>query len=164
MVNPAIPVGVVLGSFLAVACFGFTLHKMRRGQQRELFLQGLAFAVIRTEHSRFSGEQKRVKVARMRPTPEQMQELQEYYGSKECGTGWESEVIECTFKTMQLLGQEVALFRKGQLVDLSRWPVRLGREAKKEMQKLQKKQKRADDSLEEAKRPEEDDFTAIRPS
>jgi hypothetical protein len=41
-----------------------------------------------------------------------MFDLQDYFTSADCGSGWETEAIKYTFKNMQLLGYEVRLFAK----------------------------------------------------
>lgn len=77
-----------------------------------------------------------------------MFELQDYYQSSECGSGWETEAIQYTFKNMQLLGYEVKLFRKGKKVkgesqleevDLSKLYIKPCKEMKKEMRKNKKR-------------------------
>lgn len=162
MTNALLTFGVLFGSFAFVACFAFIISLMARAKQRERLTQGIAFAMIRKEMSRFQGEIKRLVVTPIRPTVDQMFELQDYYQSSECGSGWETEAIQYTFKNMQLLGYEVKLFRKGKKVkgesqleedDLSKLYIKPCKEMKKEMRK-NKKRAEGDDNSDE---PDEDD-------
>ena len=75
-----------------------------------------------------------------------MFELQDYYVSDECGSGWETEAIQYTFKNMQLLGYEVKLYKpakKGSQdmieVDLSKLYVKPCKEVKKEIKRNKKR-------------------------
>jgi hypothetical protein len=141
MANPVLTIGVVVGSFLAVVCFAFVINLMVRAKQRGRLIQGIAFGYIRKEESRFSGVIKRIKITPKRPSPQEIFDLQDYYDSKE-PTRWEREIIEYTFKTMQLLGFEVKLYRtKDDIkreVDLSKRVIKPAKEVKKEMKRAAK--------------------------
>lgn len=97
--------------------------------------------MIRYEQSRFNGQLKRVDIISARPTLEQLTELQTYYNSSEC-THWESETIRYTFRTMQLLGYQVRLFRtkkgKDVDVDLANVYVKPNKDLKKEINRNRK--------------------------
>ena len=74
-----------------------------------------------------------------------MFELQDYFASKECGKNFEADAIKYTFKTMQLLGYDVKLYKKSKKgsntmveVDLSKVYVRPGKEVKKEIKRNKK--------------------------
>jgi len=54
--------GVLFGSFAFVACFAFIISRIARGKQRERLIQGIAFALIRKEMTRFQGEIKRLVI------------------------------------------------------------------------------------------------------
>jgi hypothetical protein len=54
--------GVLFGSFAFVACFAFVISRIARGKQRERLIQGIAFALIRKEMTRFQGEIKRLVI------------------------------------------------------------------------------------------------------
>lgn len=147
MTNAGITIGVVVGSFMFVACFALVISIMARKKNRERLLNGSAFAVITKEKSRFNGIIKRVGIVSKKPSVKQILELQEYY-TGECSDGFEKEAIECTFKSMQLLGYDVRLYKKEKIkkkkrekgeseiemveVDLSKVNVRLAGDAKKE--------------------------------
>lgn len=145
MTNPALTIGIVVASFMVVAVFAFVLNCMVRAKQRERFIQCTAFAFLIEEETRFSGKVKRVKVTPKRPSPEELVALQEYYDTSE-PTGWEREIIEYTFKIMQMLGFEVKLFRskgrgknrKREEVDLSKRFVKPSREVRAEIKRAQK--------------------------
>ena len=70
MTNALITIGVLGGSFLLVVVFAFIVSRMARIKQRERMIQGIAYAVIRKEETRFSGTIKRVVVTGHRPTVE----------------------------------------------------------------------------------------------
>jgi hypothetical protein len=53
MTSALLPLGVLFGSFAFVACFAFVISMMARAKQRERLIQGIAFAMIRKEMSRF---------------------------------------------------------------------------------------------------------------
>jgi hypothetical protein len=169
--DAAITMGVLIGSFLFVACFAFVISRMARAKQRARLISGEAFAVIRTEDTRFNGKIKRIHIVSVRPTVEQMFELQDYYVSSECGKGWETEAIQHTFKNMQLLGYDVKLYRvdknspiEGQMkeVELSKLPTRLAKDVKKEVKRLKKKRQKSGGNDEH---PEEEvkegDFSSV---
>ncbi len=72
--------------------------------------------------------------------------------SGECGSGWETEAIQYTFKNMQLLGYEVKLYRYASSkkrkegeprptveVDLSKVYVKPCKDVKKEMKAVRKR-------------------------
>ena len=87
-------------------------------------------------------------ITAQRPTVDQMFDLQDYYVSGECGSGWETDAIQYTFKNMQLLGYEVKLYKKGKKgsenmveVDLSNLYVKPCKEMKKEIKKRKKRAK-----------------------
>ena len=143
--NALITVGVLVGSFMIVACFAFVVQRMARARQRERLSMGLAFAMVRREQTRFWGEVKRLHITGKRPTPETMFELQDYFASKECGKNFEADAIKYTFKTMQLLGYEVRLFYAPPSpndpaieVDLSKIRIRPCSEIKKEIKRAKK--------------------------
>lgn len=115
---------------------------------------------------RFNGTIKRVAIMSRRPLPEEIFELQDYYDSRECGSGWEREAIETTFKMLQELGYDIKLFRtKGSKknrerkeVDLSHRIINPTKEVKKEIKRLQRstdRQERA--GLSEDKKPLDDE-------
>lgn len=97
--------------------------------------------MIRLEQSRFNGVLKRIDIISARPTLEQLADLQSYYNSSEC-THWESECIRYTFRTMQLLGYEVRLYRrkkgKDVDVDLAKVYVKLNKDLKNEIKQKRK--------------------------
>jgi hypothetical protein len=71
-----------------------------------------------------------------------MFDLQDYFASNECGSGWETEAIKYTFKNMQLLGYDVKLYKPSKKgsdtmveVDLSKLYVRPAKEVKKEIKR-----------------------------
>ena len=159
MSNALLTIGALLGSFLFVAIFAFIIQRIARSKQRERLIQGIAFAYIKREMSRFQGEIKRLVITGKRPTVDQMFDLQDYFASKECGSGWESEAIKYTFKNMQMLGYEVKLYRKGKRdkdpmieVDLSTLFVAPSKEVKKEIKQAKKERRRQNgrDSSEES--------------
>ncbi len=88
------------GSFSFVACFAIVIHCMARQKQRERMVKGVAFATIKKEETRCNGVIKRVHIVENRPSVQQIFELQEYFASSECGSGWETEAIMYTFKNM----------------------------------------------------------------
>ena len=142
MTNALLTMGVLFGSFAFVACFAFIISRIARSKQRDRLIQGTAFALIKKEMTRFQGEINRLVISPQRPTVNQMFDLQDYFASDECGSGWESEAIRYTFKNMQLLGYEVKLFKKAKKgsqamveVDLSKVFVRPAKEVKKEIKK-----------------------------
>jgi len=100
MTNAAITIGVVVGSFSIVAVFAIVIACVARAKNRERLVNGTAFAYIRHEESRFHGIINRLEITPKRPDPASIFELQDYYDSKECGSGWEREAIEYTFKMM----------------------------------------------------------------
>lgn len=100
MSNALLTIGVLFGSFMIVACFAFVISRIARIKQRQRMIEGVAFAVIKKEMTRFQGEIKRVVISPRRPNVDQMFELQDYYLSDECGSGWETEAIHYTFKNM----------------------------------------------------------------
>ena len=53
MTNALITVGVLVGSFMFVACFAFVIHRMARAKQLERLQMGIAYAMIRREMTRF---------------------------------------------------------------------------------------------------------------
>lgn len=86
-----------------------------------------------------------------------MFELQDYYASKECGSGWETEAIQYTFKNMQLLGYDVRLYAPAKRgseemieVDLSKVYVKPSKEMKKEIKRLKKRAKNGVDGEEDS--------------
>ncbi len=145
MTNPLLTMGTLFGSFAFVACFAFVIARIARSKQRERLMQGIAFALIKKEMTRFQGEINRLVITAHRPTVDQMFELQDYFASDECGSGWETEAIKYTFKNMQLLGYEVKLYKpakKGSQemveVDLSKLYVKPCKEMKKEIKRNKK--------------------------
>ena len=62
MTNALLTMGVLFGSFAFVACFAFIISRIARGKQRERLIQGIAFALIRKEMTRFQGEIKRLVI------------------------------------------------------------------------------------------------------
>ena len=92
--------------------------------------------------TRFQGEINRLVISPQRPTVNQMFDLQDYFASNECGSGWETEAIKYTFKNMQLLGYDVKLYKRSKKgseimaeVDLSKLYVRPAKEVKKEIKR-----------------------------
>ena len=92
--------------------------------------------------TRFQGEINRLVISPQRPTVNQMFDLQDYFASNECGSGWETEAIKYTFKNMQLLGYDVKLYKPSKKgsdtmveVDLSKLYVRPAKEVKKEIKR-----------------------------
>ena len=167
MVDTSVYLGIFLGSFSFVVVFGIIISIIARCKQRERLQNGTGFAQIKTVKMRFNGTFKRVSIMSRRPLPEEIFELQDYYDSKDCGSGWEREAIETTFKMLQELGYDVKLFRtKGSSkknrerkeVDLSHRTIHPTKEVKKEIKRLQRstdRQERA--GLSEDKRPLEDE-------
>lgn len=147
MTNAGITIGVVVGSFMIVACFGLIIARIARHKHRERLIMGTAFAMIKSEETRFQGIVKRVAIVAKRPSVQQIFELQDYYNSGECTSSWEKECIEYTFKNMQLLGYEVKLYKTGKDgkntdVDLSKRYVKPCKEVKKEMKRMAKLKKK----------------------
>lgn len=70
-----ITVGILVGSFMIVACFAFVIQRMARARQIERLEMGMAFAMVRREQTRFWGEVKRLTITGKRPAPETMFEL-----------------------------------------------------------------------------------------
>jgi hypothetical protein len=128
-------------------------------------MSGTAFAYIRKEDSRFSGTIKRIHLTPKRPSPQEIFDLQDYYDSKE-PTSWEREIIEYTFKTMQLLGFEVKLYRtkgrgknkKQEEVDLSKRFIKPAKEIKKEIKRAQKGKDGSEESKKEDSEEDEENL------
>ncbi len=75
MSNALLTVGVLVGSFMIVVCFSFIISRIARAKQRQRMIEGVAFAVIKKEQTRFQGEIKRVVITPKRPNVNQMFEL-----------------------------------------------------------------------------------------
>ena len=107
---------------------------------------------------------KRVHIVTHKPVVEQMFELQDYYASSECGNGFEREAIEYTFKSMQMFGYAVKLFKKGRdggqvEVDLSNILIFPSKAMRKKLKKNAREEAEAGDiEMEEVKH--HDDFIA----
>ena len=163
MTNALITMGVLIGSFSIVCCFAFVIHRMARARQLDRLKMGMAFAMIKREMTRFQGEVKRLQITGKRPVPEQMFELQDYFASKECGSGFEADAIKYTFKTMQLLGYEVKLFhapkKEGEPaleVDLTNYRIKPHEDIKKEIKRVKKNRRRQQEAIDEGMSPDEE--------